>query len=58
MTNVVAIMLISLDGYNADANDGVAEVSHREAVGGYPYYATAPGPCSVHPNRGVEEEQG
>ena len=28
------------------------------AVGGYPYYAVAHGPCSVHLNRGVEEEQG
>ena len=28
------------------------------AVGGYPYYATAPGLCSVHLNRRVEEEQG
>jgi len=27
MTKVVAIMSMSLDGYVADANDGVAEVS-------------------------------
>jgi hypothetical protein len=51
MTKVVAIRSNSLDGGMWPHQTGVA-------VGGYPYYAAAPGPCSVHPNRGVEEEQG
>ena len=51
MTRVAAIMSISLDGDMWPDQPGAA-------VGGYPYYAAAPGPCSVHPNRRVEEEQG
>jgi hypothetical protein len=47
----VAIMSNSLEGDMWLYQPGAA-------VGGYPYYATAPGPCSVRPNRGVEEEQG
>jgi hypothetical protein len=51
MPKVVAISSISLDG-------DMWPQQPSAAVGGYPYYATAPDPCSVHPNRGVEEEQG
>ena len=50
MTKVVAIRSTSLDD--------IWPCQPGAAVGGYPYYAAAPGPCSVHPNRGVEEEHG
>ena len=51
MTEVVATMSIALDG-------GMWPYPSGAAVGGYPYYANAPGLCSVQLNRGVEEEQG
>jgi hypothetical protein len=51
MTKAVAVMPRSLDGHTWAEKPGVA-------VGGYPYYATAPGLCSVQLNRRVEEEQG
>ena len=50
MTKVVAI--------RSNCLDDMWPYQPSAAVGGYPYYAAAPGPCSVHPNRGVEEEQG
>jgi hypothetical protein len=67
MSKVVASMSMSPDGYVADANDGVgdggirtshsdAAVSAGAALGGYPYRAASPGPCSVRQNRRVEEE--